>query len=114
MEPGRPGCSSARRRIASCGTPCTPRSVEVWSVIVLPVAHRWLQGAGRWSRSSGAPEPHPRGLAPLRVEGEDREAARPGAGRRVVRAGELRDGRADDRDLRDVVTAVLLHRALAL
>src|ERR1039457_3801021 len=35
IAPGRPGRSSARRRIASCGTPCNPRSVLFWSVIVL-------------------------------------------------------------------------------
>ena len=56
MLPLRPGCSSARRRMASAGTPAalsSAASVVFWSVIgvLLPS------------------DPHPRGLPALRVQG---------------------------------------------
>ena len=37
IAPGLPGCSSARRRMASCGTPAASRLTGVCSVIVLLV-----------------------------------------------------------------------------
>src|ERR1700691_4886781 len=109
IEPALPGRNSARRRIASWGTPSRVRSAEVWSVIWTP----WCSCLV-WSLvvpRASASKLHPCCLAPLRIEGEDREAVFPS-----VRAApvELCDRRSDDRRLGDVVPAVLLHRALAL
>src|SRR5690348_10250886 len=102
MAPGLPGCSSARRASASCGTPAALSSADVWSVIVL------LGSA--WSRP-GAPEPDPGRLPALRVERQDRQAGLLGGAGRGVEAG---DGGADDGGLDDVVAAGLLGRALPL
>src|SRR3984885_8708898 len=109
IEPGLPGRSSARRRIASWGTPSRVRSAEVWSVIWIP----WCSCLV-WSLvvpRASASKLHPCCLAPLRVEGEDREAVFPSFRAAAV---ELCDRRSDDRRLGDVIPAVLLHRALAL
>src|SRR5215468_11524882 len=101
IAPGLPGWSSARRRMASCGTPAAPRSTGICSVIV----------SLRYGSGLSAPEPHPGHLPPLRVERENGEAARPGRHRR---GGEPRDGGANDRDFRDMVPAVFHRGALPI
>src|SRR5215469_12420625 len=103
IAPGRPGRSSASRRIASCGTPCTSRSVPCCSVIALLGSRLTQLGS-----SSGA-EPDPRGLAPLRVQRHHGQWRPRGA-----RPAEVSDRGANDRGLHDVVFAALLHRALML
>src|SRR3984885_3861750 len=112
--PGRPGRSSARRRRASCGTPSTLSSALCfslgselcWSVIVSPhPAHAASPGGYR----PPASQPHPCGLAALRVERQDRQRWW-----RLGHRGEPDHRGAHDRRLHDVIFTVLLDRALAL
>src|SRR5215470_17976877 len=111
IAPGFPGCSSARRRMASWGTPAASSCAwAFWSFIVLLA--RLAKGLPAWRLAAPChrsplpltSEPHPGHLPALRVEREDGEAAGPGRG---LGGGEPRDGGADDRDLGDVVPAVL-------
>src|SRR5271166_4320960 len=97
MLPARPGSSSARRRMASCGTPAAPSSSETfWSVIRLLL------------RSSDS---YTRGLPALRVQGQYGEGRLP----LVIRPhGETGDRGADDRRFHDVVAPPFLHGAFAL
>src|SRR5215472_9488442 len=103
MAPGRPGRSSASRRMASCGTPCTSRSVPCCSVIALLGFRLTQHGSGSWT------EPDPRGLAPLRVQRHYGQWRPRGA-----RPAEMSDRGAYDRGLHDMVFAALLHGAFVL
>src|ERR1700676_423857 len=69
IDPGRPGCSSARRRMASCGTPAASSSVAMfcWSVIVSPALYSALSACAL----SCVSNPDPGRLAALRVERHD-------------------------------------------
>src|SRR5579875_4198521 len=106
MLPALPGSSSARRRMASRGTPAALSSVLVCSVIrLLLVPKPKLASLARYA------QPYARHLPALRVEREHREARLP---RWLGRAGEPGYRRADDGGLHDVVTPALLERAFPL
>src|SRR5271165_5430746 len=102
IEPGWPGRSSASLRIASCGTPCTSRSVLCWSLMLLPQIESYRLTGSRAQADA-------RGLASLRVQGHDRQRRR-----RCRAPAEARDRRADDGRLEHVVAPPLLDRALVL
>src|SRR5579875_4050438 len=106
MLPALPGSSSARRRMASRGTPAALSSVLVCSVIrLLLVPKPKLASLARYA------QPYARHLPALRVEREHREARLP---RWLGRAGEPGYRRADDGRLHDVVAPALLERAFPL
>src|SRR5215469_684435 len=96
IDPALPGCSSASRRIASCGTPvisadCCVIAAPALHVDFLSDYHAiWLSG-----RQASAPDC----LAALRVEREYRQARSLGT---ALRPGEVRDRGADDRRLGDM------------
>src|SRR5580692_1612588 len=102
IEPALPGSSSARRRMASCGTPAASSSVAMFpcSVMASPT-ERFFEP---WLLSY----PYPARLAALRVERHN--------GQRLAvllfRAGEAGDRGADGRGLHDVIPAALHRRAL--
>src|SRR5262245_45439617 len=104
MAPALPGCSSASRLIASCGTPIAPKSADFCSVMLLLGC---VMPAG--CCASDLAEPHPGGLPALRVQRQDREAWPFGGS---ARPREVGDRGADDRPLCERVTRALLCRAL--
>src|SRR3984957_16892235 len=86
---------------------CFSLSSELcWSVIVSPHPAHAASPAGYCPSAS---QPHPCGLAALRVERQDRQRWW-----RLGHRGEPDHGGAHDRRLHDVIFAVLLDRALAL
>src|ERR1700729_796782 len=73
IEPALPGCSSASRLIASCGTPAAPRSVVCW--LVIEPSYLLCSVAG--ALSPVLADVDARGLTALRVKGHDGERRLP-------------------------------------
>src|SRR5215469_13412787 len=123
IDPALPGCSSASRRIASCGTPvisadCCVITAPALHLDFLPDYHAVPRARRRGSVlsadshiASGRQAFAPDRLAALRVEREYRQARPFGT---ALRPGEMRDRGADDRRLRDVIARAFLRLALAL